>query len=131
MLANPGFQGAKFGFLSENCEIHIDHAPACLVQPCQSLVDEDTRITILESGVGIGVRVADVAISGGPEQGIRYGMEDHVGIAVAEQAARMVNTHTAEQERPALHQTVRVVSDAYPHFCWSSPGNSEPLTSST
>jgi hypothetical protein len=51
--------------------------------------------------VGVGVEVTDVAEAGGAEQGVGDGVQNDVGVAMAEQAARVLDAHAAEDERSA------------------------------
>ena len=50
-----------------------------------------------------------------PSRASVSGVQHHVGVAVADQAARMVDAHAAEDERPARAEPVRVVADADAH----------------
>jgi hypothetical protein len=42
-------------------------------------------------------------------------VQDDVGVAVADQAARVLDPDAAQQQRPALGEPVGVVSHAYAH----------------
>ena len=70
---------------------------------------EQPRVGVLPARVGVGVGVADVAEAGGAEQGVGDGVQHHVGVGVADQPARVLDRHAAEDQRPALDQAVRVV----------------------
>jgi hypothetical protein len=59
--------------------------------------------------------LADVAQGRGAEQGVGHGVEHHVRVRVAEQAAWVVDPDTSEDQRTSLHQSMRVVSQTYAH----------------
>jgi hypothetical protein len=44
-------------------------------------------------------------------------MQDHVGVAVPVQAARVFHAHSAEQQGTACYQAVNVVSNPDAHEC--------------
>ncbi len=68
---------------------------------------------------------ADVAQAGRAEQRVGDGVQQRIGVGMAEQAARVRNLHAAQDQLAALHQRVHVVAladaDVHPvHACESS-----------
>src|SRR2546421_10414998 len=61
VVAHAGLVRSKLRLLREDRDIRIDHAPACLVQARQGFAQEERRVAIFVGGVGIGVRIADIA----------------------------------------------------------------------
>ena len=55
---------------------------------------------------------ADIAKSGSAEEGVAHGMQQDVGVAVAEQSFFKRHVDAAEDELAALHEAVDVVSHA-------------------
>ena len=61
--------------------------------------------------------IADIAHVGGTQQGIADGMDEHISIAVAQQAQFMVDADAAQPQVAVFHQLVNVVAEShtYPH----------------
>ena len=66
-------------------------------------------------GVGVGEMLADVAQPRRAEEGVGDGVQDDVGVGMAEQAAGVVDPDPAQDQRPPLDQPMRVVTDPHPH----------------
>ncbi len=64
--------------------------------------------------VGIGKQLADVAQAGGPQQGIGHGVQQHVGVAVANGRAIVGDIDAAQSQRSTGRQPMRIVSDSNP-----------------
>src|SRR5262249_6996594 len=77
---------------------------------------------ILVARVGVGIRVADVAESGGAEQSVGHGVEDDVGVRVPDQSARMLNAQTGENQRAIRAKAMRGVAEADAEHKRSSHG---------
>ncbi len=59
--------------------------------------------------------LADVAQRRGAEQGVGHGVEDHVGVGMAEQAQRVVYFDATQDQRPPRHESMRVMSQSDAH----------------
>ena len=57
--------------------------------------------------------VADVAEIGGAEQRIADGVNEHIGIAVAEESECVLNVHTAQPQVATFDETMHVVTVTY------------------
>ena len=70
--------------------------------------------------------LADVAQGRGAQEGVGDGVQHHVGVGVAEQAAGVVDPHAAQDQGASLHQSMRVVPQSHPHeiplACQCDPG---------
>jgi len=75
--------------------------------------------------IGVGEVAANVTLAQGAEDGIHYGMGQHIGIRVAEQAGGVRDIDPAEDEPAALHQAVHIVTVTDSH---ASPSCSLPFS---
>src|SRR5262245_3073712 len=98
-LPDPRLDGAEFRLLGEEDHIHIDRSPTLLVQPPEGAAEEQDGIGVAPGGVGVWVGIANIAETGGPEQGVGQGMKNDVGVTVAIQPARILDADTAENKR--------------------------------
>ena len=95
--------GPSFGSWAKIVTSTLTTRQPRLVQPAQRLAAGSRRESrVLVGRVGVGVGVADVAEAGGAEQGVGHGVQHDVGVAVAGQAARVLDADAAEDQRPAL-----------------------------
>src|ERR1035441_10356465 len=79
------------------------------------MAEKNTRRSgVLETRIGVGKVLADVAQSARAEQCVDDGMAENIGIGVALGAAVVLDGHTADDQRPAGHEPVAVISDARP-----------------
>ena len=106
--------GPSFGSWAKMMTSRLTTRQPPRVQPSERLGEEEPRVGILPARVGVGVELADVAEAGGAEQGVGDGVQHHVGVGMADQAARMLDADAAQDQRPAFGQPVRVVPDADP-----------------
>jgi hypothetical protein len=60
--------------------------------------------------------VTDVAHVGSAQQGVANGMDEHIGIAVAQQSLVVVEAYATQPQRTAFYQLVDVVSETYTYF---------------
>src|SRR5262249_3204806 len=102
-------------FLGEDDHTHVDNPPASAVQALERRVEEKARVGALPLRVRVRAGVTNVSRAGGGQQRVGDGVQDHVGVAVTGEAARMLDADAAEDERPAWLETVAVVSDACSH----------------
>jgi hypothetical protein len=56
--------------------------------------------------------IADIAEAGGAQERIGDGVQHDVGVGMAGEPARMVDTHAAQNERPARDEPMRIVASA-------------------
>jgi hypothetical protein len=82
------------------------------MEPFERFGDEQAGIAILVARIGVRERVADVAEAGSAEKGVSECVEHNVGVAMADEAARVVDLDAAEDERAAWAEAVRVMTDA-------------------
>jgi hypothetical protein len=72
----------------------------------------------------VGKELADVAGRGGAQHGIDQSMGNGVRVGVALQASFMRNGDATQHQRTTLHETMRVVADAYPDHAATFAGSS-------
>ena len=58
--------------------------------------------------------LADVPLPRRPQEGIGYGMEEDIPIAVAQEALLIGNLHPSQDQLPPCHQAVDVIARPYP-----------------
>ena len=87
------YVGIDFGAFRAHCRIHISHTVAFFGNEFNTLAKDLLTVHIECSLAGIGKMITDVAQVGCTEQGITDGMDEDIGIAVAEQAQRMRNLY--------------------------------------
>ena len=73
------------------------------------------RIAIAIGRTVIRKQLANVTESHGSQDGVGDSMQEHVGVAMPDHVVVMGNFDTAQAQRAAGFQTVRVVSDADAH----------------
>jgi hypothetical protein len=103
--------GPSFGSWAK-CDICVDDTPAQLVEFSERVSKKDAAVRVAVGGVGVGVGVPDVADAGSAQEGVRQGVQDHVRVRVAVEAAGMLDADAAEDERAAGNEAVRVVAGA-------------------
>ncbi len=114
-VADGGLHRPEFRLLSENRQVEIDDAPAQSAQSGDRLGDETSGIGVLEGGIVVRVDIANVAETDSAEQGVGHRVQHDVGVAVAKQAARMIDAHAPQDQGAALSEPMRVVSAADAH----------------
>ena len=78
------------------------------------LAQQAQRVGVLEGRVGVGEVLPDVPQPRGAEQRVGHGVCEHIGVRVPYQPAVVRDRHAAQDERPALHEAVRVPADPGP-----------------
>lgn len=116
IVPNGRFDRPQFGFLGENGDVGIDRLPAPALELRQGFAEETLRGHVFPLRVRIGVSVANVAQTHRAQQGIGEGMQDDIGIRMANQSARMGNADAAEDQRPSFGQAVGVVTTSDADF---------------
>ena len=83
------------------------------------------RVAAAVLGVGVGEHLAHVAQGGGAQQGVDQGVQQRVGVAMADRLPIVGNVDAAQSQWSARLQPVGIVSDSYPHsvrglvsLCW-------------
>ena len=82
-------------------------------------------ITAPVGEVGVGKQVADVAEPGRTKQGVGDGVQQDIGIAVADEVLVVGDVDSPQPQRPPLAKAMRIVSDAHAH----EVGNPSPACS--
>ena len=95
VVADRRLDRAELRLLGEDRHVHIDRPPAAPGSAAPaSRAGTAGESASLPARVGVRVSVADVAEAGGAEQGVGDGVQHHVGVAVAGQAARVRRSRT-------------------------------------
>jgi hypothetical protein len=92
--------GRQFRSLAHHGAIHVARFPPGGPDPSRHLAQQHEAVGPRERGIRVGEVLADVAQPGRAEQGIRGGVRQHVGVAVADQAALGGEDDPAQHEDP-------------------------------
>lgn len=112
-IANCVSVWAYFGPLSENDAIQVHDLVAGGANASGGLGQHVGRVAVFVGWVSVGEHFADVADGGGTEEGIRDGVQEYVGVAVADGVLVVRDVEAAETQRSARRQTVRIVPNSY------------------
>ncbi len=104
---------SQLWFLGVDDQVAVDHDPARQREPIDDLGQEPGTVEPAPFRVGIRIVLADVSQSCRAEQGIGERMTDDISVGVPCQAPGVINPHTRQDQRPPLHQSMRVVPDPY------------------
>jgi hypothetical protein len=104
--------------LRQHCSIDVAYAPTFASEQVRHLGQKDQAGNILVLGV-IG-REVDPFITQGrcPKQGVQYGVNQHVAVAVPGQPQRIRNLDAAQNQPPPGGEGVSVESYADSEVCW-------------
>ena len=72
------------------------------------------RVAAAVGRVGVGKQAADVGQGGGAQQGVGHGVQQHVGVAVADKLPVVRHVDAAQPQRPARRRAVRVFANSNP-----------------
>jgi hypothetical protein len=86
----------EFGALGENDAIEIGDLPTECEHVVEGRPKHVGRISPLVDRIGLGEHLADIAQGRGAEQGVGNGMQQHIGVAKAEQLAIVRDIYTAQ-----------------------------------
>jgi len=85
-----------FGLLGHKGAVDVAHAPSFVLKEGEGTGEEDFAVDVFVLGTGVGKVEPDVAEVGGPEEGIAYGVDEDIGIAVAEKSQVVVYLDAAQ-----------------------------------
>ena len=91
---------------------HVDVAdlePA-VVHQRDDATQQIEAVRVLPPRIGVGKMAADVAEAGGAENRVGQRVADDVGVGVAERAALGRDGHTAQHQRPAGDEAMKIVA---------------------
>jgi len=114
-LPHLGDVGCHFGFLGHDDGVDIAYAVALGVEQLAGAAEEEFAVDVFVLGVVVGEVLADVAQGGGAEEGVADGVEQHVGVGVAEEAEGVGYFDASEPQFAVGSQLVYVVSYSYAH----------------
>ena len=109
--------GRDFGRGQDQGGIDVDDAEAGVLQLLHGEVEEDGRVGVFPAGIAGREEAADVAGGDGAQQGVGDGVQQHVAVGVAGQALGVFERESADAQRHAFFEGVRVIakSDACFH----------------
>ena len=74
--------------------------------------------------------MADIPQAGRTQQSIHDGMDDHIGIRMAQQAFFIRNIYAAQNQLTIRHQLMDIISLSYPHCASSHETIASPISRS-
>lgn len=86
-LPNCGVMGKEFRLLGEHNAVQVDNTKSCIVDLTVGQLEHFCRIPIPIRRIGIGKQLADITLAGRTQQRVGNGVQQHVGIAMAQQVA--------------------------------------------
>ena len=98
-----------FGPLGENHAIQIHDPPSGRHHPLQARPQHFGRITPPIGRIGVGKKFADIAQSGRSKQGVGDGVQEHIGIAVAQRLPIMGDGDSPQHKAGPRPQPMGVV----------------------
>ena len=105
----------KLGALADDGRIDIERRKAVFTQQGNGFFQKQQGRNAFVLRVLVREMLADIAHGGSAQQRVGNSMEEHVGVAVAEQTFFIRDIHAAEDEFAAFNKPVRIiaVADAY------------------
>jgi hypothetical protein len=77
-------------------------------------------VSVAVGRIGIREHFANIAQGGRAEQSVSDGVQQYVGIAMADEVAIVRNLDSTQPQGPPLAKSMRIVSDAHAHEYWKS-----------
>ncbi len=109
--------GIEFGMFSADGAVDVADAVAFGGNDVEGLAQKNLGVDVLKLVALLGWKmITDVAHVGGSKNGVANGMDEHIGIGMAEQTEGVVNLDAAEPEVAVGNQLVNVVAEADSYF---------------
>ena len=109
-MAHLGYVGRHFGLLGHDDAIDIAYAVAVVVEQLVAVAEQQFAVYALVARVGVREVLADVAKGGGTKEGVADGVEQHVGVGVAEEPQGVGYLDSAEPQFAVGDKLVNVVA---------------------
>ena len=107
--------GIDFGALGTNRAIDVAYAVAVRFEQIDRAAEEHFAVSAFIFGGGVGKVIADVAEIGCTEEGVADGVNEHIGVAVAEESEGVVDVYTADPQLAAGGEGVNIISETDSH----------------
>ena len=115
VLAHEGDVGRELGRLAEDGGVDVADRVARFAQHVPHGLQQFERVGPFVARVAVREMLADIAEGGRAEQRVGHGVQQHVGVRMAEQAFLIRDVHPAQDQAAALHQAVDVISMSKTH----------------
>lgn len=102
--------------LGDHGAVHVDELPACGLHGAQGFGQQHGRIGAFELGVGVGEMAANVAQAGRAQQCVGDGVQQGVGIRMAQQANAVRNLDATQHQPTPRHQGVHIPALTHTQF---------------
>jgi len=110
--AHFGDAGGNLWFFGDQRGVDIDGRPAVRSQRGNYLLEQNERVGVFVSRIGVGKKVTNVGKSGGTEQCVTNCVGQSIGVGVAFEAVVGIEGHATEHERTTADNAVDVVAVA-------------------
>ena len=107
--------GVELGLFGHDGGVDVAQFVARIAKEAHGPGEEDLAVDAGILAGGVGEVIADVAQSGGAEQGVADGVNEYVGVAMAKQSEGVVDVHTADPQFTVGGEGVDVVSESDSH----------------
>ena len=118
----PGYVGPHLvyirpepGSLGDHSRIHIFDGPAVFLQNLRDTAGKTQGIRPLVSRITIRKMKPDIPEGRCAEQSVHNGMDQDIRIGMAEQTFFKGDIHSSQNESPALHKPVYIITGTYTH----------------
>jgi hypothetical protein len=111
-LFHGGEVREDLGAFGDEGGIDVHDAAAAGADAACCFLQEDPAGCIPPAFVRVGEEMADVDLTDGPQDGVRDGVEERIGIRVPVESVCVWNLDAAEHEAPPLNQSMDIVTDA-------------------
>ena len=98
-LAHERDERGYLGLLSNDDAVDVADAESMLVDELKAVAEEYFAVDVFVLGVVVGEVLSDVAEGGGTEDGVADGMEEYVGVGMAEEPFGVRDLDAAEPKR--------------------------------
>ena len=105
--------GSQFGGLGHDGQIHVAEGQTGIPEAFQHVVQKDSGGNIVETGVGIGEKTADVAQGRRSEKGVAQCVNGHIAVGVGHKSGLALDPDAAKPHRKSFSQGMDIVAVAY------------------
>ena len=110
-----GDVGVELGLFGHDGGVDVAQFVARIAEETHGAGEEDLAVDAGILAGGVGEVIADVAQSGGTEQGVADGVDEYVGVAMAEESEGVVDVYAADPQFTVGGEGVDVVSESDSH----------------
>ena len=107
--------GVELGLFGHDGGVDVAQFVARIAEEAHGPGEKDLAVDASILAGGVGEVIADVAQSGGAEQGVADGVDEYVGVAMADESEGVVDVYAADPQFTVGGKGVDVVSESDSH----------------